>query len=60
MLAEGDTLDDLLTGPSFGPAALTVWSVEAIDVAAPIPTGLPLLLTGLGAIAFVLRRSRRA
>lgn len=60
-LAAGDSLDNLLTGSSFGPASFSVWSVEAVSTTiAPVPTpaGFGFLLAGIGGLAFV-RSTRR-
>jgi hypothetical protein len=56
LLADGDSLDNILTGATFGDAELTVWEVEVV----PLPAGLPLLLTGMGGIYWLRRRQARA
>lgn len=58
VLAEGDSLDNLLTGATFQDAELTIWQVEARAAAEiPLPAGGLLLLGGLGAAAWVRRRA---
>lgn len=52
ILADGDNLDNVLTGASFGDASLTVWDVTSI----PLPASLSLLLVGLGCFAVMKRK----
>ena len=61
ILADGDSLDSVLTGFSFSDASFSVWNVEAAASTdlkpIPLPAGLPLLLAGLGGFA-VLKRAK--
>ncbi|RAP39521.1 hypothetical protein BYZ73_20080 [Rhodovulum viride] len=56
-LADGDSLSNILTGATFGDAALSVWALQSTTSAVPLPAGLPLLLAGLG--GFAIPRMRK-
>ncbi|SFR10212.1 VPLPA-CTERM sorting domain-containing protein [Poseidonocella sedimentorum] len=58
VLADGDSLDNMLTGADFSDASLTVWELETAVI--PLPAGMPLLLAGLGGLAALrLRKAAR-
>jgi len=62
VLADGDSLDNVVTGSFFSNASFAVWNVETASAdlnPIPLPGGLPLLLAGLGGFA-ALRKVRTA
>jgi len=59
-LAVGDSLDNILTGASFGDASLNVWEVESTSTTPiPLPAGLPLLISAMVGLGVLARRKKR-
>lgn len=58
LLAEGDSLDDVLTGGTFGAASLSVWDLESAVSSVPLPAGLPLAMSGLVILGVAARRKK--